>query len=153
VAAGVAALWLRHAPPPAGGTDPAPLSGAAPPPGRLAGERPGPRLAWLGQRGVARPRIAGRIVHPGRPVPRAGGRLAPEEIRIGEWALGQVIADDAGRFDLGVRAATLYRVVAQADGFAPGSELVDLRAPDPRPRPDDLTIELPDCGLAIAGSV
>jgi hypothetical protein len=133
-------------------------TGAAQGPG-VAGSRPGladrdaSGLAWLWQRGLDARHIAGRVVHGGRPVEKAVVRLTTEELRIGEWALAELETDQEGRFDFGPRPATRYQVVAQADGLVAGGVVVDLRARDPRPAPDDVTVELRDCELTVSGTV
>lgn len=121
-----------------------------PPPG-LA--QPARALAWLWQRGAEGRRIAGRVVHAGRPVAKATVRLATEELRVGEWVLAELETDRDGRFDFGSRPPIRYQVIAQAEGLVAGGVAVELRARDPRPPPDDLTIELPACELVITGTV
>lgn len=108
---------------------------------------------WLGQPGVLGHRIAGRVVHAGAPVGRARTRLVTEELHVGEWVLAEVETDEAGRFDFGNRPATRYRVVAQAEGLVASGQVVDLRAPELRPAPDALEIELRDCTLVVSGTV
>jgi hypothetical protein len=112
-----------------------------------------PTLAWLRQRSAEGRRIAGRVVHGGRPVAKAQVRLTTEELRIGEWPLAELETDSDGRFDFGAWPPIRYQVVAQAEGLAAGGVAVELRARDPRPPPDDLTIELRDCELVITGTV
>jgi hypothetical protein len=120
---------------------------------RLVGAPIAMPFAWLAQRGVAGRRIAGRVLHAGQPVAHAVVRLTTEELHVGEWPLAQVETDDAGHFDLGPRPATRYRVVAQAEGLVAASATADLRALDPRPAPDALTIELLDCDVVVSGTV
>ncbi len=115
-------------------------------------ELPAPGLAWLWQKGVAH-RVAGHVVHAGRPVGGAVVRLTTEELRIGEWVLAEVETDDEGRFDFGPRPGTRYQVVAQAKGLVAGGVVLELRARDPRPPPGDVTIELRDCELVVSGIV
>jgi hypothetical protein len=149
------ALWVTRARPredAVGRQDPARDRAFAPARMR-APERPPPALAWLWQKGFAEKRIAGQVVHAGRPVAGAVVRLTTEELRIGEWVLADVETDDAGRFDFGARPPTQYRVVAQARGLVAGGVLLDLRARDPRPAPGDVTVELRDCELHISGTV
>jgi hypothetical protein len=108
---------------------------------------------WLGQPGVRGHRIAGRVTHRGMPVAKAKTRLVTEELRVGEWILAEVATDETGRFDFGARPATRFRVVAQAEGLVASGLAVDLRAPDLRPAPDALEIELRDCTLVVSGTV
>ena len=148
------ALWFHPARPQRAGSE---TGGAAVP--TLApssppiGGRAGISFAWLGQRGVAGRRIAGRVLHGGQPVANAVVRLTTEELHVGEWPIAQAETDDAGRFDLGARPASQYQVVAQAEGLVAAGTIVDLRELDPRPAPDALTIELRDCDLVVRGTV
>jgi Carboxypeptidase regulatory-like domain len=153
--AGVLAMWLLRERP--GDTEPDQgsargpgLAPSLPQPGEQRGAH---ALAWLWQRGVDGRRIAGRVVHAGRPVAKAIVRLTTEELRIGEWALAELETDEDGRFDFGTRPATRYQVVAQAEGLVAAGVVVELRTRDPRPAPDDVTIELRDCELVITGTV
>jgi len=153
---GVLALWLHRERARDGAMDrPGPEEGPS-----LSRLRPrpleqpaGPALAWLWRNGGAARRIAGRVVHAGRPVAKAAVRLTTEELTIGEWVLTEIETDQEGRFDFGPRPPTRYRVVAQAEGLAAGGVAVELRVGDPRPPPDDVTIELRDCELVVSGTV
>ena len=149
------ALWLRREQPPGTAVERrGPVRDRALAPARMrAPARPPPALAWLWQKGLAQRRVAGRVMHAGRPVAGAVVRLATEELRIGEWVLAEVETDGAGRFDFGPRPPTRYRVVAQAKGLVAGGVLLELRAREPRPAPGDVTIELRDCELLISGTV
>lgn len=149
----VIALRLRPAPPQRAGAAPdVPVAQRAPSARPARGPVVVP-FAWLGQRGVAGRRIAGRVLHAGQPVAHAIVRLTTEELHVGEWPVAEVEADDAGHFDLGPRPATRYRVVAHADGLVAAGASVDVRALDPRPAPDALTIELLDCDVVVSGTV
>jgi len=147
-------LWLRPSRrPPAGSAPDVAAVAERTPASKQVGGRAVVPFAWLGQRGVAGRRIAGRVLHAGQPVAKAAVRLTTQELHVGEWPVAQVESDDAGRFDLGLRPASQYRVVAQAEGLVAAGAVVDLRAPDPRPPPDALTIELRDCDLVVRGTV
>jgi hypothetical protein len=99
-------VWLGHGP----RTSRSSSGRASMPAPSLRTARIVPPFAWLGQRGVEGRRIAGRVIHAGRPVPNAVVRLTTEALGVGEWPLAEVETDEAGRFDLGVRSAIRYLV-------------------------------------------
>ena len=153
VVGGVALWMLRGRSREAALGEPGPAGRAIAPSQVRAGEQQGPRTPWLWQRDLGARRIAGQVVHAGRPVAGAAVRLTTEELRVGEWVLAEIESDRDGRFDFGPRPATRYRVVAQAKGLVAGGVVVELRTPAAQPAPDDVTVELGDCELTISGTV
>src|SRR5437899_9480717 len=109
---GAAQLHLGGAPPRAGAQD---ASGVP---------------LWFGQFGVAKRRIAGKVLHAGKPVAGATVRLAaliavPDALQ----PIAEVKSDASGAFDFGPQLAATFDVSAEADRLLSVSKTVDVADP------------------------
>jgi RNA polymerase sigma factor (sigma-70 family) len=115
-------------------------------------ERPLP--GWLAQDGVKPRRVAGRVVSlEGAPIEGASVELASVATAAGIVEGPRAVTNAAGGFDFGPQAAMTYAVSASAPQWTGAVQIVDLRDPTARPRPDHIELRLGPCDAAMVGSV
>jgi RNA polymerase sigma factor (sigma-70 family) len=85
--------------------------------------------AWVAQPGVARSRVAGRVLDGGALVAGARVVLGHQLARYGALPPAETVSDSEGRFDFGPQLATTYTVMASAPGRAIAAAKIDLRDP------------------------
>ena len=109
---------------------------------------------WLGQRGLQRRRIAGRVTSlEGAPVAGASVQLASMATMGGLIEQPRRITNAAGEFDFGPQLAMGYTVHASATGRTGTSQTLDLRDPVSKPPPERLELRLGACERAMVGTV
>lgn len=111
-------------------------------------------LAWLAQDDLNGRDVSGIVVDPdGNPVAGARVQISSQAV-LGSAAPPAIrITDARGRFDFGDLPAMTYSVSGAALGFTAATVAVDLRHPNPRPKPEALVIELGPCEAAMLGIV
>lgn len=107
---------------------------------------------WFSQFGVAKRKIAGKVVHAGKPVAGATVRLAaliapPDALQ----PVAEVKTDANGAFDFGPQLAATFDVSAEADQLLSVSKLVE--AADPKAKTDQIVLTLGDCKSRMYGTV
>ncbi|MCA9676724.1 MAG: carboxypeptidase regulatory-like domain-containing protein, partial [Myxococcales bacterium] len=93
------------------------------------------------------------VLQDGAPVASARVILTSAASAAGATSPREVVTDDAGRFDFGLRRAASYDVTAAVVGAGEGAVRIDTRDPASHPASDALTLVLPGCAHAIVGTV
>ncbi|HUS32446.1 MAG TPA: carboxypeptidase regulatory-like domain-containing protein [Kofleriaceae bacterium] len=106
---------------------------------------------WLGQFGVAKKRIAGKVMHGDKPVAGATVRLGADLAGFALQPIAEVKSDASGAFDFGPQIAGAFDVSAESEQFTAAAKRIDLA--DPKAKSDKIVLQLGDCRSRLFGSV